>query len=356
MRGAASLRGEQIQRYSRAILLGPVGGRGQHALLSTGVRLGAGGPALLTAAAYLAAGGTPVSGPPGRLGPEDVGFLCEASELGQPASLVVGRALGALNPDAVEEPSRWGALVALPDAPTGERPLVAVGSRGGCSLVWAAGAGACSACLADAVAGCGAPPTGPAAVQVGALAAVLFERLLLGLGPQLSGLEVDAEGATVARAAPPCAHAPALPAQLLAEAVRHLETCYPEEGCGVVLEGPAGARWVALPNAYARWAKADPDAFPRDARTAFVFEPAEWLAVLREADRRGERVACIVHAHPDGPAAFSAEDAAQAAPGGIPLVPGAGYLVVSVRRGRAAAAAWVRWQDGFRETPFFLPG
>jgi molybdopterin-synthase adenylyltransferase len=356
MSGPVALTEEQVQRYSRAILLGPVGGRGQRALLSTGVRLGAGGPALLTAAAYLAAGGTPIEGPPGGLGPDDAGFLVEANQLGNMAGPVLRRALEALNPDAVNEPRRWGTLTALPDACQGERPLVAVGSRGGLALLWAAGAGACSVCLADAVAGCGGPPTGAAAVHLGALAAVLFERLVLGLAPQLSSLEVDADGTTVARAAPACAHPPTLPSQVLSDAVGHLEACYPEEGCGVVLEGPAGARWLALPNAYTRWAALEPAAFPRDARSAFVFEPGHWLALLREADRQGERVACIVHSHPDAPAAFSAEDAAQAAPDGLPLVPGAAHLVVSVRRGKVEAAVWATWGDGFREAPFFLPG
>jgi proteasome lid subunit RPN8/RPN11 len=137
--------------------------------------------------------------------------------------------------------------------------------------------------------------------------------------------------------------------------VRHLEACYPEEGCGVVVEGPGGARWVALPNAYAAWAARDPVGFPRDARSAFLFEPAQWLAVLRETDSRGERLVCIVHAHPDGQPAFSAEDRAQAAPGGEPLLPGTAHLVVGLKQGQATAAAWVFWEEGrFQEVPFAL--
>jgi proteasome lid subunit RPN8/RPN11 len=337
-----ALREEQIQRYSRAILLPGVGGAGQEALLATGARLTGGGPALLTAAAYLAAGGTPIDGPPGLLRATDAGFLVEAAERGALASVVLHAALERANPDAVAGPARWGTLVALPDACQRPRPLVAVGVRDRSWFLWAAGPEACERCLAEAVRGMEPPDAGPGAPQAGALAAMLFERLVLGLGPSLSGLGIDPDGSLAVLPAPACAHDRALSTGVLGDALRHLQACYPEEGCGAVLEGPAGQRWVALPNAYARWAAREPAAFPRDARSAFVFEPAQWLAVLREADARGERVACIVHGHPDGPASFSAEDRAQAAPDGLPLLPGAAHLVVSVRSGRATAAAWER--------------
>jgi [CysO sulfur-carrier protein]-S-L-cysteine hydrolase len=347
-----ALREDQIHRYSRAILLPGVGGAGQEALLATGARLASGGPALLTAAAYLAAAGTPIDGPPGTVRATDAGFLVEAAEHGALGSMVLLSALGQANPDAVAAPARWGTVVALPDDCHGPRPLVAVGIRDRCWCIWGAGEEACHRCLAAAVQGAQPPDARPGAVQAGALVAMVFERLVLGVGPALSGMGIEPDGTLAALPPPACVHSRTLSKGVLAEALRHLQGCYPEEGCGVVLEGPGGQRWVALPNAYAAWAARDPDAFPRDARSAFVFEPAQWLAVLRDADARGERVACVVHAHPDGPAAFSAEDRAQAAPGGVPLVPGAAHLVVSVRSGRASAASWVTWDGkGFREAP-----
>lgn len=349
-----SLREDQVQRYSRAILLGPVGGRGQEALLATGARFTARGPCLLTAAAYLAAGGTPVAGPSAMLAPEEAGFLA-AGEPGRAAAF--GAALSALNPDAAAEPRAWGTILALPGEPGAlPRPLVAVGTCADASLLWAAGRDACPDCLAAAVQGSGPPPEGAAAVQVGALAAVLFERLVLGLGPPLLGLAVDARGTLELVPPSACSHRRGLGVGVLRAALRHLEACCPEEGCGVVLEGSDGARFVPMANAYGRWAARDPAAFPRDARSAFLFEPSEWLAVLRAAEARGERLTCIVHGHPDGPAAFSAEDRAQAAPGEIPLFPGVAHLVVGLRRGRAEAATWVTWAgSGFREEPHPLP-
>ncbi len=352
-----ALREEQVQRYSRVILLRGLGGAGQQALLDTGARLYSGGPALLTAAAYLAAGGTPVEGPPGLLASGDEGFLIEAQDIGQVAGPTLRRAMAQLNPDAVHEPTSFGTLVALPEVRDGPRPLVALGRQDGCLVLWGADAQACGGCLGEVLRVMEAPTAGPAALQAGALAALLFQRLVLGLAPGLSGISVGPGGAMEMLLAPRCRHGPALPAAVLQQVVRHLEACYPEEGCGVVLEGPTGARWQALPNAYAAWAARDPAAFPRDARSAFLFEPSEWLALLREADRRGERLLCVVHSHPEGTSAFSAEDRAQAAPGGEPLLPGTAHLVVAVHRGRATAANWVDWQGGqFLEVPVRLPG
>jgi proteasome lid subunit RPN8/RPN11 len=347
---------EQVQRYSRAILLSGVGGQGQRALLSTGARLTAGGPALLTAAAYLAAGGTPVQGPPGTLALGEAGFLVTASDVGRPAEAAVRQALQRLNPDAVAAAVRTGTLAALPLTDLGPRPLVAVGRREGRWVLWAATAEACDVCLAEVVRGAEAPGVGPEAIQAGALAAFLFQRLVLGVAPPLSGVRLAEDGGLELLEPPGCVHGLDVPAAVLGEAVRHLEACYPEEGCGVVLQGPAGARWVPLANAYGTWAARDPAAFPRDARSAFLFEPHAWLALLREAEGRGERVTYVVHAHPDGEAAFSAEDAAQAAPGGLPLLPGVAYLVVAVQRGRARGACFARWQgSGFKEEPLRAP-
>ncbi len=351
-----ALREEQVQRYSRAILLRGVGGVGQEALLQTGVRLTAGGPALLTAAAYLGAAGTPVEGPPGPLEVGEEGFLVEAADIGRAAAPTLRRRLEQLNPDAVSRPRGYGTLVALPGPCDGARPLVAVGARAGRTVLWGASAEACGECLAEVVRDAGPPGVGPEAVQVGALAALLFQRLVLGLAPGLSGLAVGPGGAMDVLASPECPHQAVLPDGVLREAVRHLEACYPEEGCGVVLQRAGGVRWVALPNAYAAFARRDPAGFPRNARSAFLFEPAGWLALLREADARGERLACIVHSHPDGQAAFSAEDRAQAAPDGAPLFPGTAYLVVAVDKGHATGASWVRWQGGqFQAVPVPLP-
>lgn len=119
----------------------------------------------------------------------------------------------------------------------------------------------------------------------------------------------------------------------------------------VLRAGPNGPwRIQPISNAYDRYHAADPGRFPRTSRTAYLFEPREWLALNLEADARGERIACVFHSHVNGIAELSAEDRAQALPGGQPILPGVSYLVVAVVRGRAAEARIFRWADGeFRE-------
>jgi len=128
---------------------------------------------------------------------------------------------------------------------------------------------------------------------------------------------------------------PPLAPALLEALCAHLEQCYPEEGCGVVLVGAGGARVLPLRNASAG-----------DPRHGFAFEPREWLQLSKGADAAGERVRCVFHSHVDGAAYLSAADREAAAPGGQALLPGVLHLVVSVRCGSADEAAAFRAKDG----------
>ncbi len=130
----------------------------------------------------------------------------------------------------------------------------------------------------------------------------------------------------------------------LTPVLAHLEAAYPNEGCGVVLKGPNGHRVRPMQNAYDRYHAVAPEQFPRTARTAYSFDPKEWLGVSQEADALGEAVSAIFHSHCDVGAYFSAEDRAMAAPDGEPLLPGVEYLVVAVDQGKATAAKAFRWE------------
>lgn len=139
----------------------------------------------------------------------------------------------------------------------------------------------------------------------------------------------------------------------LGEILRHLESCYPSEGCGLVIRrvSDGALRVRPMSNAYDKYRLLEPESFPRSSRTAFLFDPEEQLAVYRDADARGEEVACIFHSHTDLGAFFSADDRAGAAPDGVPMAPGVSYLVVAVDQWRATAARLYRFQDGdFLET------
>jgi len=180
-----ALREDQILRYSRQILLKDVGGKGQEALLAGGARLEASGAAGLTAAAYMAAGGTAVRAEAEPLSPSAAGFLVSAEEVGRPALEVLEPALRELNPDALS-PRGSGMLAELPVGEwSGEGPWVALGGAGARAVVVFRSARGCADCFRATVAPLGAPPEGALGVGLGALGALTFQRLLLNLGPEL---------------------------------------------------------------------------------------------------------------------------------------------------------------------------
>jgi len=149
---------------------------------------------------------------------------------------------------------------------------------------------------------------------------------------------------------------PDLPADL-GPILRHLTAAYPDEGCGVVIRraSDGALRVRPMENAYDRFHALEPDDFPRTARTAYLFDPREQLAVQKECDQGGEEICCVFHSHVDAGAYFSAEDRRAALPDGEPVLPGASYLVVSVRQGHPADARLFRYEGGdFRETPIPL--
>ncbi len=142
-----------------------------------------------------------------------------------------------------------------------------------------------------------------------------------------------------------------IPPAILSKVLTHAEADYPREACGILLlrEG----RWRVRPmsNAQDRYHALDPLRFPRTSRTAYLFDPKEWLQLSTEADANGEQIACVYHSHVDAGAYFSAEDRDMAAPDGEPVLPATAYLVVSVGAGNATAARLFWWESGdFRES------
>lgn len=172
----------QVQRYGRQILLREVGGKGQARLLERPVRVEGANPATDVAVAYLAAGGTPIDGP----APVD-GFFA-------------GAALGTFNPDAPATQAPFASLAAAGTTPS--LPVAVIAGGDGLASTH----GGCPACLA-ATAATLTPQVAPAdAVLLGSLAALVLQRLALGLdgaGPvrliRLSGISPTAAPPT------PCA-------------------------------------------------------------------------------------------------------------------------------------------------------
>lgn len=103
-----------------------------------------------------------------------------------------------------------------------------------------------------------------------------------------------------------------LPASVRAALVSHARGEAPLECCGLLI-GTAGAIEDAVPARNAR----------RSA-TAFLIEPADHFAAIREARARGRQVVGAYHSHPQSPAVPSPADIAQA------LDPALLYVIVSL--------------------------
>ena len=135
--------------------------------------------------------------------------------------------------------------------------------------------------------------------------------------------------------------------QIVAQAERE----FPFECCGFIIADDAIEEVRPITNIQNRKHSEDPAAFARDARTAFLMEPREHLAVLKEIDSRRLKLRAVYHSHPDHDAYFSATDRAQACSfdPGEPDYPDTVYIVISVRAARFARAAAFRWDPANKD-------
>ncbi|MEW5737775.1 MAG: hypothetical protein AB1938_02555 [Myxococcota bacterium] len=159
-----ALREEQVQRYGRQILLREVGGKGQERLLHAPVRVEGRSAAIDVAVSVLAAGGTPVVCEP----PPGDGYLAGAS-------------WDDFNPDARAVDPPFASL-----APADFRAellphAVLVGGQGAVYRFQDAAVGPCPDCLEATLASVRGPATRSDEVLLGSLAALLLQRLALGL-------------------------------------------------------------------------------------------------------------------------------------------------------------------------------
>jgi [CysO sulfur-carrier protein]-S-L-cysteine hydrolase len=136
--------------------------------------------------------------------------------------------------------------------------------------------------------------------------------------------------------------------------VAQAEREFPYECCGFVIGRGAAEEVRPITNIQNRKHAEDPAAHPRDARTAFLMDPKEHLAVLNEIDRRKLELKVVYHSHPDHDAYFSATDRAQACSfdPSEPDYPDTAYVVLSVKGGkfdRAGAFIWDPQRKEFAE-------
>lgn len=136
---------------------------------------------------------------------------------------------------------------------------------------------------------------------------------------------------------------------LLSEVKKWLEAAYPAEGCGLILEDQQGEwSFQRCENVIDKYHAVDPEMYPRTSTEFYMIDPREFM----KAEDRGERVAVIVHSHPDVGDYFSeADESAALMPRDDeseplePIYPGTDYLVVSVRSGAADGASLFRFDE-----------
>lgn len=124
---------------------------------------------------------------------------------------------------------------------------------------------------------------------------------------------------------------------------------HPEECCALVFEDRTGLSLELVPNIADALHAADPESFPRTARTGYAIDSR----IIMRAEREDRRLVAIVHSHPDGGTALSAEDLRLATlPMGGPSWPGVAQVVLDGRGGRLAGFAVHAWDGagaGFAE-------
>ena len=133
--------------------------------------------------------------------------------------------------------------------------------------------------------------------------------------------------------------------------IAQAEREFPNECCGFIIGDGAAQEVRPIANIQNQKHAENPAAFSRDARTAFLMDPKEHLAVLNEIDRRKLKLLVVYHSHPDHDAYFSATDRAQACSFDPtePDYPDTIYVVMSVRGGKFARAAAFAWDGGTKE-------
>jgi proteasome lid subunit RPN8/RPN11 len=121
----------------------------------------------------------------------------------------------------------------------------------------------------------------------------------------------------------------------------HVRAWFPREACALVFRSSDGLELELVDNLADDFHAADPEAFPRSATTAFILD----ARAIARAERAGRRLVAIVHSHPDGTVAFSAEDRrlALTPDGQFPLYPEVFHVVLAAPHGHVRAQAAYVW-------------
>lgn len=132
-----------------------------------------------------------------------------------------------------------------------------------------------------------------------------------------------------------------------ARIVRHAESEYPAECCGIALASRNRPDEITglIPcrNAQDEFHARDPEHFPRTSANAYFIDPKDLLQIERKCREQQKLIRLVYHSHPDAEAYFSEEDTRQSLMAGEPLMPDAWQLVLSVKGGNVVAHKIFRW-------------
>jgi proteasome lid subunit RPN8/RPN11 len=146
------------------------------------------------------------------------------------------------------------------------------------------------------------------------------------------------------------------PAELLRQLAALCEADPDREVCGFLVRRAGALQVVPITNVADRYHALDPSSFPRTSRDSYLMNTKEQLRLHRELEERGGEIAAVWHSHVEVGAYFSEKDRSDAVLGGQPVVPGAEYLVLGIRRGRVTEGKRFRWDGGeYVEAPLDLP-
>ena len=137
----------------------------------------------------------------------------------------------------------------------------------------------------------------------------------------------------------------------LAEKRKHSLEEYRYECCGIVIglaESKDDDILFRCTNIQNKLHEMDPEAYPRDAKTAYNIDPRELFEIFNQIKTKGMTLKIFYHSHPDHDAYFSDEDKRMALFNREPTYPDAKYLVVSVYNKVVRDEAWFEWNSQTR--------
>ncbi|KWT82481.1 Mov34/MPN/PAD-1 family protein [Candidatus Magnetominusculus xianensis] len=141
---------------------------------------------------------------------------------------------------------------------------------------------------------------------------------------------------------------------VLDEIFRHALEAYPEECCGVIINGTVDGeeRQVVrrFQNIQNYLHKEDPLRYPFTASIAYTVDRKEADSVFALIKENGQTLAAFYHSHPDHPAFFSEEDKAAQTVFGEPEFPEVAQIVISLTKRSISGINCFKWnQKDFSE-------